>query len=697
MRPTSSPGSPDQPEGNPPPALPVGEPRRHASRRPQVLALGGAMLVVLVAGLVRPWEKPDETRLEVKRLLNQARRAERNQQGFYAFLEQFQSWPKPIPKLIEWIRGDNASSYDVEDALVDLGERAGPHLLQELQTDRSPAVRGLCVAVLGNLANPNYLLAITNALLSDRADEVRSRAASAAANLESVRVSPALLQALRFDTNAGVRSSAASALSSGDPDLTVPPLLTALERESDANVRATVIRALGELGDLRAAPGLRRALADSDLSLRASAAEALGSLGDQEAVPALIELVALRLSQLETNNAGSAAPETSWRNSHFTFDPVIRALGRLGDPQAVGPLAQVLDASLHPEGTGRGPLLPDASVVIEALGSIGGAAALAALRAAVGVHTNFTAQIMEAIGEVGDPAAANFLLDLAENEQQALQRGGQPERRATLTALLRALGNCEAHQAVHLLIECVDERQPREVRDAAVESLGLLGDSVALPALASALKFRDEETRQEAAWSLGYLGDPAALASLTQALQDRSFQVRFAAAFSLAILRRPESIPALGSLLNDKEPRGRLAGACSLAFHGSAGGLDQLVRAVRAREPWERFAAAAALLRLHSPAALEAVRPLRQDPKPPVRQFAVTGLEQGLSAALLQTLRDPSEDFRHYAVRLLAFQQDLTALPALREAARDPRPTVRRAARITMTVLQRTSQGPQPP
>jgi hypothetical protein len=68
-----------------------------------------------------------------------------------------------------------------------------------------------------------------------------------------------------------------------------------------------------------------------------------------------------------------------------------------------------------------------------------------------------------------------------------------------------------------------------EVRRAAAEALGKLGDPQAVPPLIKALGDSDRDVRFAAAWALGKLGDPQAIPALIQALGDRSENVRRAA------------------------------------------------------------------------------------------------------------------------------------------------------------------------
>jgi HEAT repeat protein len=80
----------------------------------------------------------------------------------------------------------------------------------------------------------------------------------------------------------------------------VEPLLLALRDERDRTalggypLRRNAAKALGQIGDVRAVPGLIEALGCSDLHVREEAAYALAQLGDRRAVAPLLALLQLR-------------------------------------------------------------------------------------------------------------------------------------------------------------------------------------------------------------------------------------------------------------------------------------------------------------------------------------------------------------------------------------------------------------------
>ncbi len=121
----------------------------------------------------------------------------------------------------------------------------------------------------------------------------------------------------------------------------VPALLRALQDESDRTelggypLRRNAARALGQIGDPRAAPGLIACLSVADFHLRAAAATALGLLGAVEAIP---ELVALLTATGQPSALGT-------ENLPQPYPAILLALGRLRAQVAIPPIESFLD---HP-------------------------------------------------------------------------------------------------------------------------------------------------------------------------------------------------------------------------------------------------------------------------------------------------------------------------------------------------------------
>src|SRR5439155_24896592 len=112
------------------------------------------------------------------------------------------------------------------------------------------------------------------------------------------------------------------------------------------------------------------------------------------------------------------------------------------------------------------------------------------------------------LGEIGDRRAIPALRKMAETF---------PAQRLWAGYGLAALGEPKGFD---LLTEVVSSDPRWTERRHAVEALGKLGDSRAVPVVVKALKDKHVNVRASAADALGKIGSPAALPALTDALGD---------------------------------------------------------------------------------------------------------------------------------------------------------------------------------
>jgi HEAT repeat protein len=255
----------------------------------------------------------------------------------------------------------------------------------------------------------------------------------------------------------------------------VEPLIAALQDEKDA-VRQAAVKVLGEIGDARVVEGLLTRLEDESWIVRGSAAEALGRIGDARAVEGL-------LTQLEDEDEGV-------RGS------AAEALGRIGDARAIGGLLARLEDK-------------DPSVrwmAAEALGRIGDARAMEPLTAALqDSDGDVRRAATEALVKIGAPAVGPLTTAL-KNEKDAVrhaaaealeQIGWRPdwsEAGAIYWIMKREWGKCVeiGAPAVEPLIAALKNRN-KDVRQAATEALGKIGDARAVEPLIAVLTHDQRE------------------------------------------------------------------------------------------------------------------------------------------------------------------------------------------------------------
>jgi HEAT repeat protein len=420
----------------------------------------------------------------------------------------------------------------------------------------------------------------------------------------------------------------------------VPRLLRVLRsRRVGQSVRAAAARALREIGDAAAVPGLLAALRDASWYVREAAAAALGEIGDAAAVPGL--LAALGDADADVRRAAAAA------------------LGQIGAPAVPGLLAALRDASWYVR-----------EAAAAALGEIGDAAAVPGLLAALGdADWNVREAAAAALGEIGAPAVPGLLAALRDAEEYV--------RRAAAAAL-REIGDAAAVPG--LLAALRDASW--YVRRAAARALRRIGDAAAVPGLLAALRDADADMRRAAAAALGEIGDAAAVPGLLAALRDADWWVRWAAARALGLIGAP-AVPGLLAALRDASWYVRRAAAWALGEIGDAAAVPGLLAALGDADEDVRRAAAWALGEIGDAAAVPGLLAALRDADADVRQAAAWALgEIGDAAAvpgLLAALGNADEQVRQAAAWALG-QIGAPAVPGLLAALRDADWRVRQAA-----------------
>lgn len=352
-----------------------------------------------------------------------------------------------------------------------------------------------------------------------------------------------LLQALGHD-DLQIQASAAWALGlAGNPEA-IDPLSGALKSDNDG-LRIEAARALGEIRDSKALPVLVENISDEYWKVRWGIADALGLIRDPQAIPAILQLCIDPYEQVRFAAVKALAAVTNSQDIYrFTqaIDHeqwVIRQttawiLGALRNPQAVPYLAKALgDTNSEVR-----------KAAVLALASIADSEACDILEGALENPDLQVRQFaLQALGNIGDhtaTASIAFQLD-HDNEEIALEAA-------------KALGKLGV-PALPALHQAIRYKNPR-VRKTVIEALGSIGNQQSVPALVHALDDEDEKVREEAAGALGKVGGTQAVQALVNALKkDVDNDVRFAAIRSLDVIGDPLAIDAAIQALVDKDAR----------------------------------------------------------------------------------------------------------------------------------------------
>jgi len=166
--------------------------------------------------------------------------------------------------------------------------------------------------------------------------------------------------------------------------------------------------------------------------------------------------------------------------------------------------------------------------------------------------------------EVQNPSSVDPSVTAALAE--AMQKDSSQQVRAEAA---RALGSLKARDRVAILVATLENPQNQEhpeVRREIVESLGMIRDPAAGPALERAVRDSDKLTSRGAILSIGLVGYKEARPLIENIFRtDRSVETKRRAIEALALMRDPASLPFFESLLGNSDDYYREMGAEGLA------------------------------------------------------------------------------------------------------------------------------------
>ena len=358
-------------------------------------------------------------------------------------------------------------------------------LLKQVAADgnRTPEIRVQVIAILGETGAIDAIETLIN-LLSDRDESVRKSARDALQQVtlrdfETIpewqewgkerrdwtreRMLEELAQSLIRRTrvlaqeNDSLRKALLNQYAGNDPAVILPHLIKAISAEVQM-LAVNKIRALKKLDDKQrkeVVAALVQVLDDRDSSVRAAVAEALGDLGDPAASDALI-------AQLN--------------------DPIVHvrvaaatSLGKIDGPKVVAPLCGLLSD----------PTEDVAVAAAHSLGALGDLNALAPLKKAVSEpekRPKLYVAAAEALTRIKDPRVVPTLISLL----------GSPNT-TVRNAVVDALGEHAAKEAVLPLSKLASEDTNPQIREGALAALAKIGDLAGLDAVIKA--FTDKEKR----------------------------------------------------------------------------------------------------------------------------------------------------------------------------------------------------------
>jgi HEAT repeat protein len=441
----------------------------------------------------------------------------------------------------------------------------------------------------------------------------------------------ALEAALRDDDNADLRNGAMEVLVKfGKFSL---PRLKWLLRDANEEVRNFSAVMLGEIGSRMAVGALIQALGDPDCNVSHSAAEALGKIGDRAALVPLLELL---------------------KGDFWQQFPAITAIGALRDYRAVPHLLQLLEHELL------------AGAVIEALGKIGDPRALYPLANMLPyVDDGMSGSVVRAM------VAINLNLSELRSYKNTLSEYSQGEQ----------LGNLVSRRGVERLKSLLQREGDREAVEAAVMLLGWLGEIAALDDLFRLLA--DERYLQVVEGSILSMGRGTEK-GLSAALGHENRSVRIVALRllrALGVSCHPEQLAGLIAL--DDEAL-QLEVLETLNLFPEEALLSRLLLIVENGSDKASHKAAEVLGKYPLGKVLDFFGLLAHAHDARRRRRAAMLLghlkEAGGSASIEALFQDEDAQVRREVVRAIGLQRVAGAIPLLRLALGDPEPSVRESA-----------------
>jgi HEAT repeat protein/type 1 glutamine amidotransferase len=452
--------------------------------------------------------------------------------------------------------------------------------------------------------------------------------------------------------------------------------------------------------------------ASNPVAARDYACRRLAIIGTPAGVPALAKLLedpalstiaCFALERIPGREADQALLAALPRVAPKQRVEVIHALGtrqsRAAVP-AVGPLLQYADA-------------PVRAAAITALGDIGGPAAVAALSAALEQQPpTERSALASALLKCGDRYAAEGRKADAEAVFSRLRKPGMPDpaRRAATRALILRGGADAASLLVEqlnssdtqdratalLLIRGTDAASlitarlgslPPEAQARVITVLADRGQPAAAASIRAAAKQEQPQVRLAAVEALGRVGDASDVPLLLAAATGSDKALTAAARVSLARLSGPGVDAALQRSLEQGSLETRGAAIEALGRRGVASAIPALLRAARGTETALREAAIRALGEAATVADVPALVKILAEPQAPrdaqaaetaiAAIFARTEEKDRWADALLAGLPGASVETRGALLRSLSLQGGPKALQAVNAAISDADPDLR--------------------
>ena len=444
-----------------------------------------------------------------------------------------------------------------------------------------------------------------------------------------------------------------------------------------------------------AVPELIAAMSDPSWTVRRATLAGLAALGDDASRPLCAWLRDRRTSE----QAIAAAVDALVGSIGGTT--VAEVMMLLGDPRpaVVADAAHILGRRRAVEATAALGVLIDhaddnvAVAAIEALGAIGGSAAVEPLIGAIARKSFFrTFPALQVLPKTGDPRVIAPLAELLGDEAyrleaaRALGRTGSALALAPLASLLHAGGGDPMVRLVALaLADLVARAGWNGTADRVVGELRRV-IAPSLDRFIGALRTTDPQERVAIAWLLGRIGGASALPALSRLLDDPALAAT--ATEAIQHIGRAHDTAMIEALHAD-DPAARIA---VLPIVGSRRAAPDVSALLDDDEPEVRARACEALARIGETAAVPRLFELLGDPSPRVAHAAAAAIQSlgtaGTPALVIAALGAGTQAVRRQALRIIGTLGCDGAYDAVRAAADDPDRRIAELAVAALAVLE---------
>lgn len=302
----------------------------------------------------------------------------------------------------------------------------------------------------------------------------------------------------------------------------------------------------------------------------------------------------------------------------------VAVLGRLGDVRAVDPLLKLFDVrqakpALSAEIVRALGRLRDARVVdpLVAAWDYLNSLSLRMGRSELPAHLQvMRAEIIEALGEIGDPRSSQTVLAaLADEDPLVVARAAE------------AAGRLKERRAYEPLVELLNRGGAEG--QAAYEALGELKDDRALSILEKNIKSEDMAVEVQAAYALAKMGKKQGEERMRKFMESGSKESPSGvlAAYYMAKLDKEDGIDYLLAVLKNKDGALRAAAAEALGKAGNRKAILPLTELLGKLDPPLKVIVARGMGQLGGSRAVSALGKLKDDPDYDVRAAARLSLD----------------------------------------------------------------------